>query len=293
MPDSDAAHASLAPVEKIARVESLGRRVTTPCGAGEMVWRIWGAGPPLVLLHGNFGSWLHWIRNVEALSRHYTVMVPDTPGFGESALPHACDTPQAVGGVVADGIVHIVPPDEQVVVVGFSYGGRLSGEVAVILGDRLSTLVVVAPGGLGIDDSAKSGIAKLRPRMTAAEIADVHRQNLAMLMIADPDKVDDLAVHIQDVNTRRSRIRLTSWTVEDRQSSLARVLPRVQAPVKGIWADRDAFAGETLQNRLDLVARLRPEADIRMLSGAGHWMQYEVADRFNALLLEMLGPPPT
>lgn len=293
MPDSDVAQALLAPQDEIARVESLGRRVTTPCGAGEMVWQIWGEGPPLVLLHGNFGSWLHWIRNVVPLSRHYTVIVPDTPGFGESALPHVYDTPQAVGGVVADGIARLVPPDEQVTVVGFSYGGRLSGEVAVILGDRLSTLVVVAPGGLGIDDSARAGLAKLRPRMTAAEIADVHRQNLAMLMIADPDKVDALAVHIQDVNTRRSRFRLTSWTVEDRQSSLARALPHVQAPVKGIWADRDAFAGDTLQSRLDLVAQLRPEADIRVLTGAGHWMQYEAADRFNALLLEMLGPPPT
>lgn len=288
MPDSDAAHASLAPLEEIARVESLGRRVSTPCGAGDMVWRIWGEGPPLVLLHGNFGSWMHWIRNVEALSRRYSVMVPDTPGFGESALPHAYDTPQAIGGVVADGLARIVPPDDPVIVVGFSYGGRLSGEIAVILGERLSTLFVVAPGGLGIDDSAKTGLAKLRPRMTAEEIADVHRQNLSMLMIADPGKVDDLAVHIQDVNTRRTRFRLTAWTVEDRQSSLARALPRVAAPVKGIWADRDAFAGDSLRSRLDTVARLRPEADIRMLEGAGHWMQYEAPDAFNALLLEML-----
>jgi len=288
MPDSDGAHASLAPVDQIARVEALGRRVTTPCGTGEMVWRIWGEGPPLVLLHGNFGSWLHWIRNVVGLSRHYTVMVPDTPGFGDSALPPVVETPRAIAEVVANGIAEIVPPDQKVIVVGFSYGGRLSGEVAVLMGDRLSLLFVVAPGGLGIDDSAKTGLAKLRPRMTAEEISEVHRQNLAMLMIADPNAVDDLAVHIQDVNTRRSRIRLTSWSVEDRQSSLASALPQVKVPVKGIWADRDAFAGDILQSRLDLVGELQPEADIRLLSGAGHWMQYEVAERFNALLLEML-----
>ena len=286
MPEADAARA---PTDEIARVEALGRRVTTPCGAGEMVWRIWGEGPPLVLLHGNFGSWLHWIRNVEALAKHYTVMVPDTPGFGESAVPSEFDTPRAIASVVADGIAEIVPPAQKVIVVGFSYGGRLAGEVAVIMGDRLELLFVVAPGGLGIDDSAMTGLAKLRPRMTPEEIADVHRQNLAMLMIADPEAVDDLAVHIQDVNTRRSRIRLTSWTVEDRQSSLARALPQVEVPVKGIWADRDAFAGDTLQSRIDLVGRIHPGSDIRLLKDAGHWMQYEAPDRFNALLLEMLG----
>jgi pimeloyl-ACP methyl ester carboxylesterase len=285
MPEADAARA---PADEIARVEALGRRVTTPCGAGEMVWRIWGEGPPLVLLHGNFGSWLHWVRNVEALARHYTVMVPDTPGFGDSAVPPVVETPQAIASVVADGIAEIVPDGQKLTVVGFSYGGRLSGEVAVIMGDRLDLLFVVAPGGLGIDDSAMTGLAKLRPRMTPDEIAEVHRQNLAMLMIADPDAVDDLAVHIQDLNTRRSRIRLTSWTVEDRQSSLVRALPKVKVPVKGIWSDRDAFAGDTRQARMDTVGRIHPGADIRLLKDAGHWMQYEAPDRFNAMLLEML-----
>ena len=46
-----------------------------------------GDGPPLVLLHGNFGSWMHWIRNVEVLSQHYRVIALDIPGFGDSATP--------------------------------------------------------------------------------------------------------------------------------------------------------------------------------------------------------------
>ena len=40
-------------------------RHTTTSGAGEVVWRMWGAGTPLVLLHGGTGSWMHWVRNVE------------------------------------------------------------------------------------------------------------------------------------------------------------------------------------------------------------------------------------
>jgi len=40
-----------------------------------------------VLLHGGTGSWMHWIRNVEALSRDMMVVVPDLPGSGESASP--------------------------------------------------------------------------------------------------------------------------------------------------------------------------------------------------------------
>lgn len=276
------------PPEQVARVEEQARRVETPCGDGQMVWRIWGDGPPLLLLHGNFGSWTHWIRNVGTLSQFYTVIVPDTPGFGDSDLPPSVDSPGLIAAVVADGLRVVLPADEAVIVVGFSYGGRLAGELGARLPDRVSRIICVAPAGLGIDDSMRPGLAKLRPGMTPDEVAAVHRQNLAMLMFADADAVDDLAVHIHDSNTRRSQFRLSAWSEEDRRSSLAQVLPGVRVPLMGIWADRDAFAADTLQHRLNVVWQLHPNADLRILNGAGHWMQYEAADRFNDLLLEML-----
>jgi pimeloyl-ACP methyl ester carboxylesterase len=286
MHDRDAA---LAPSAIIARIDAVARAVATPCGDGEMVWRVWGEGPPLVLLHGNFGSWMHWIRNVEPLSERFTVIVPDTPGFGESAMPPDRSTPGAIAKVVAQGIAEIMPPDQGVFVAGFSYGGRLASEVALLLEERVRAVVVVAPGGLGIKDVSGAPRAKLRPHMTPAEVAEVHRQNLAQLMIADPAAVDDLAVHIQDVNTQRARFRLSAWTKEDLMSSTALALERIRVPVKGIWSDRDAFAGQTQAARMALVQQMQPAADIRLLEGAGHWMQYEAPARFNALLAEMLG----
>jgi pimeloyl-ACP methyl ester carboxylesterase len=185
--------------------------------------------------------------------------------------------------------VQIAPPDEKIRVVGFSYGGRLAGEIAALLQDRIAAMVGVAPAGLGIDDSTRPGTAKLRSGMTPEEIAEVHRHNLALFMFADADAADDLAVHIQETNTGRAKFRLTAWSEDDRRSSLAKALPSVRAPVMGIWSDRDAFADDTLQQRFDIVRRIKPGADIRMLEGAGHWMQYEAPERFNALLLDMLG----
>ncbi|MPY74369.1 MAG: alpha/beta fold hydrolase [Alphaproteobacteria bacterium] len=285
MHDLDAA---LPPPGIIARIDAGARRIATPCGGGRMIWRLWGEGPPLVLLHGNFGSWMHWVRNVGPLSRRFTVLAPDTPGFGESAMPPDPSTPRAVAEVVARGLSEIVP-DGDVFLAGFSYGGRLASEIALLLEDRVRALVVVAPGGLGIADARAGALAKLRPRMTPAEVAEVHRQNLALLMISDPAAVDDLAVHIQDLNTQRARLRLSAWTEEDRLSSTARALARVRVPAKGIWAGRDAFAGGSPQDRIAIVRALHPDADIRTIAGAGHWMQYEAAERFNAVLAELLG----
>ena len=71
------------PVEQfVAAIERTAVRRTTAHSGGKMVWRVWGeGGAPLVLLHGGSGSWMHWIRNVEDLSRDFMVLVPDLPGL--------------------------------------------------------------------------------------------------------------------------------------------------------------------------------------------------------------------
>ena len=56
----------------------------TPCGDGTMVWHTWGAGAPLVMLHGGSGSWAHWLRNIgTVVAAGRMACVPDLPGFGE------------------------------------------------------------------------------------------------------------------------------------------------------------------------------------------------------------------
>ena len=46
-----------------------------------------GTGEPLVLLHGFGQNWYMWNRLLPELSRHFTVIVPDLPGVGESGRP--------------------------------------------------------------------------------------------------------------------------------------------------------------------------------------------------------------
>src|SRR5258707_15838849 len=57
------AEASAALLERLRRdaVE-----LRSPCGKGSMVWHVWGAGTPIVLLHGGYGSWAPWLRNSDA-----------------------------------------------------------------------------------------------------------------------------------------------------------------------------------------------------------------------------------
>ncbi|MEJ7658517.1 MAG: alpha/beta hydrolase [Hymenobacter sp.] len=46
-----------------------------------------GRGPLLVLVHGFGQSWYEWHQLMPLLARHFTVVAPDLPGLGESAVP--------------------------------------------------------------------------------------------------------------------------------------------------------------------------------------------------------------
>jgi 2-hydroxy-6-oxonona-2,4-dienedioate hydrolase len=113
------------PAEVLAEVARASVRLTTPCGAGEMVWRRWGAGHPIVLLHGGSGSWTHWLRIIPALAARAEVWAADLPGLGDSAMPPQPLTPESAGRVVAAGLAQLIPAARRPHLVGFSFGGHV------------------------------------------------------------------------------------------------------------------------------------------------------------------------
>lgn len=191
----------------VSRIESLAQRELTWCGAGSMVWRVWGEGRPLVLLHGASGSRTHSIRNILPLARHFRVIVPDMPGFGDSDAPPEPHTADLLADLVASGLDVIVPPSAERDMAGFSLGGIIGGLVAARLGRRIGTLVLLGPGGLRPAPAPRRPLRSLRSDMAPEEIVGAHRENLRILMIANPERVDDLAVLVQMENVRRARFK--------------------------------------------------------------------------------------
>lgn len=284
-PDPDRQYES--PAEIISRIDSLSERHTTPCGKGHMVWRIWGRGIPLVLLHGGYGSWNHWIRNVLPLSEHFMVIAADMPGLGESDMPPIPYTPMSLAEIIAKGIGQILPTPGRFHLTGFSFGGILGGHVAALLGERVATLTLIGAGGLGLPRGDTGGLEKRRQDMTPEALAALHRRNLKILMVAEPAMADDLAVYLQDVNTQRARIRSAPVSQDD---ALRRVLPQVSAALKGIWGERDVTTGGHLAEREALLRELHPELDFQIVEGTGHWVAYESPELFHEILLDMLKP---
>lgn len=255
------------------------RIIRTACGSGEMVWRVWGSGVPLVLLHGGAGSWRHWLPTIEAFRAERMVVAPDLPGLGESA-----DVPEAAvdggAGIVAAGLAQVLG-DEAADVVGFSFGGAIGGMVAARTPVR--SLTLVGSGGLGVI-RAGAKLERVRGKQ-GAEREAAHRTNLHRWMIADPARIDDPAVAIQDWNSHHARFDSRGIGTGN---VLVEILPTLKCPIAGIWGERDhAVQGETDRPRAVLQS-VQLGSRFVVVPGAGHWVAYEAPDLFAAALRSVL-----
>lgn len=271
--------------QTVALVEGIAAeadRVETPCGEGTMAWRLWGSGPPLVLLHGGYGSWMHWVRNVLPLSRRYRVIAPDLPGLGESATPPEPWSAAGLAEIIVAGLDIVLPKDAAPHLAGFSFGGVIGGSVALQLGDRLRGFTVVGSNGLGLTRSSTE-LRRVPEGADEAEEFATHRFNLNRLMIHDPAKIDELALYLQKTNHGRARMRSRRFS---RSGALAEALPHITARLDGIWGERDATAYPHVEERARILHGVQPTARFAVVPGAGHWVPYEAADRFNELIAE-------
>lgn len=270
------------------RVLGLARRLATPCGDGDLVWHLWGddAAPPLVLLHGGSGSWTHWIRNVEALAAAgRRVIVPDLPGFGDSARPPQGQDADAVAEVLAAALP-VVAGDAPVDVTGFSFGGLCGGLLAAAHPQRVRRLLLVGAPGLGLR-SSRLPLTSWRQQPTEEGRRAAHRRNLRTLMLSRDDAVDELAVDLQAANVPRDRMHRRKLALTD---VLLHTLPRIGCPLSALYGQEDALYRDTLA-QLQACLRTAPTLEeLVLLPGAGHWVQYEAAEETSSEILRLLGP---
>lgn len=267
------------------RLDQAATRIETDHAHGKTVARLWGAdkGQTIVLLHGSFGGWSHWVRNIEALSAKRKVLAVDLPGMGESDAPPEPITAESMGAIVAECLEDALAPGEHFELAGFSFGGIVGGQTVLRLEDRVDRFSVLGSNALDLKIDVRKPMRSPRSDMSDAELREVHRHNLGVFMFGDPANVDDLALDLQGINTRRARRR--SGQIP-RGDSLKRALQTMQTPVRGIWGALDATAGRYLQARQDLFDALPHSDAFHVIPGAGHWVAYEAADAVNRILLD-------
>jgi pimeloyl-ACP methyl ester carboxylesterase len=142
------------------------------------IYRVAGAGPPVVLIHGMLNSSSHWGAVARRLAERHLVVAPDLIGHGDSAAPRGDYSLGAHAASIRDLLAAIGV--ERATIVGHSLGGGVAMQFFYQFPARVERLALISSGGLGHEVSPMLRTAAL-PGVSVALSLAAHPRLLAGL----------------------------------------------------------------------------------------------------------------
>lgn len=268
-------------------IDELSRRaqtVDTEFQGARMRWRRIGDGPCLLLVHGGQGSWLHWVRNIEALAAKFTLLMPDLPGSGESDQIPEPITMQSLVAPLRHGLDELVGSTTDVSVAAFSFGAVPAVGLIVERG-HVPRFAMIGGTGHGLPRRT-ADLRKWKDLPDGPGQDEAHRYNLSQQMLHDSAAIDDLAVLVHREAMQRTRLRSRPFS---RSTVMREALVKVSMPILMLWGEHDVTAlGEATAREM---AQGHPNRQWQVVTGASHWLQYERPELVNNLLIDWLSKP--
>ena len=276
----------MTPQEHIEGLDQPALRHTVQIAGLQVMWRCFGdrnsPATPLVLLHGGHGSWLHWLRNLEALATERAVWVADLPGFGDSDdVANMGDFSELVA-LTRASLDALLGATTSVHVVGFSFGALAAAQLAAAR-DHVQSLALLGPAGHGTERRMPEELVNWRRARSQEELEEMQRHNLALLMLYKPESIDDLALEIHLRACEAARFYSKAFS---RSANLQKTLERCAMPTLLLWGEHDLTAVPDA-----LAASLcegTPHRTSQIIRDAGHWVQFEAASQTNQMLRDWI-----
>lgn len=248
-----------------------------------------GSGPPLMLLHGGgpgASGLSNYSRNIAALAADFRLIVPDLVGYGQS------DKPELSGprfAIYAKGMLGLLDAlgIEKAHVVGNSLGGGAAIKMVLDAPERIGKLVLMGPAGLLAPSTPVPtiGIRQIMGFYAGDGPSREKMQAFLQTMIYDPAFLTEALIDE----------RYAAATHPDLLANppLGKGGP---PPVEALWKedlagiDHDTLILWGREDRINpqdmhltLLSQL-PNAQFTVFTRCGHWVQWEKAKAFNALV---------
>ncbi len=245
-----------------------------------MHYTLHGQGPTLLLLHGLGSSHRGWAPLLPLLEPHFTLVVPDLPGFGETPLPPA---PLSVP-VLADAVEGFMDAQglRGAAVAGFSMGGQLALEL--VRRGAAGPAAALAPGGFwmgwergwitGNITAGLSMVRMLKPMLPAITAAPATRAMLFAQFCARPWAVNAAVAH----DEAKGEAEAPGTDPMLAQMMTAPMQPGLepgeapQAPVLIAWGKEDRV---TLPVQAPRALAAFPGARLEWVDRAGHYIHWD------------------
>lgn len=240
-----------------------------------------GSGEPLVLVHAFSVDRRMWAPQVEAFEARYRVIRFDLRGHGMSVAPLEPYQGYEDLRAVLDAL-----KVERAAVVGLSAGSELATNFAIAYPDRVTKLVLAAPGLGGV---ANPPLPWAAPVFQAAAAGEPERA--ARLWAETPIMALRLrpgAASVRSLVMDNARL----WTYKRTERPMTPpAVERLQAitrPALVVVGDKDL--PHIIQIAQTLVDKM-PDARLATIAGAGHMVNLDAPERFNELVAEFLAAP--
>jgi pimeloyl-ACP methyl ester carboxylesterase len=239
------------------------------------------AAPPLLIVHGLFGSGRNWSVIARRLARDRLVLAPDMRNHGDSFRDPLHDYP-----AMADDLSAVIDAHGgQADVVGHSMGGKAAMVLALTRPDRVARLVVADIAPVAYSHSQMPYIDAMR----AVDLAAVARRADAaeQLARAVPDKtLQAFFTQSLDVQARRWKLDLDALAANmDAILSFPEIKASFEGPTLFLsGGDSDYVRPEHRAG----IRTLFPKGRFAKLPGAGHWLHAERPRAFEESLRTFL-----
>jgi len=259
------------------------RQLRVPTREGETFIVACGdeSAPPLLLLHGSIANSAMWMGDVAAWAAHFRVYAVDMIGDAGLSAPSRPKLASEAHALWLDDVMQALSLTRAssltgASMVGVSLGGWLALDYATRRPDRVESLVVLCPGGVG---RQKIGIVfKTIPlRMLGAW----GKRKAAELVLgrapANPSPAVQYFMNFMSLIHRNFRPRLVKLPIFSDEA-----LQRLTMPVMAIVGGKDVLidSAETKQR----LERNVPHAEIRYIPEAGHFIPKQTAPILEFLL---------
>ena len=257
----------------------------------ELYFRSYGdeqaAKPPLVFLHGLFGSAANWHSIATTLQEDRHIIVPDLRNHGRS--PHADEVTYCA---MVNDIVLLLDRLrlEQVTVIGHSMGGKAAMQLALTHAARLDRLVVADMAPVAYPNRFAPVLAAL----AGLPLAEIGRRDDANARLADAIPEPGVRAYLLQnlVRTKEGRFawRMNLAALHEHIEDLMD-FPQPAPQAQFLGPTLFVYGAQSDYVRADYESRIRnlfPYAELRAIVGAGHWVYADKPAAFVHALKQFL-----
>ncbi len=226
-----------------------------------------GDGPPFVYLHSTLDESFMWFPFFQAWAKHFRVLVPTHPGFGQSEGFDQIDR-------IEDMAFHYVELFdslglEEVILGGVSLGGWIAAEFAVRWPERVRKLWLSAAPGLWVDEQPLGNLFAVMHDTTQLRKMLFHDPDavMARMVIQDNPAIDRMMAAYQSLTVLARLV----WE-RPYDPKLPARLSRVKCPVLLIWGDNDRLVPPAYA---DAYHKYLPHAEVKRIANCGHLPMFE------------------